>query len=412
MGNSDKKYPDLGHPSPLPTPVGESASSISLHTQNPGTPAPYVDTTERYFDDDPDVLHDDDLPPLYTDHELDAPATEHHQQQALNPLLPGGTAGLKVQPFAQDKHRGIEYYLDRRLDTDPVFLRHHLDRLAVIPPRPHVHIRGVHNENVRKADGRHERREVVDFDLQLELTHLLYEDIQAQRPFHRATVTAGNFEKVRRGTIFATRAPGYGGSGLAEDGTPDLDDWCFRFCTSTSGLRNFVLERQVEGYDFELIRRKLESLIRDTNYRGRLTITFPVLNGRVEVYNECMTNRWRLTKWIEMIFVFTLLFLFSWPWLYFRTAKWEVVNVQWHMSATDAQGRKRYAGGLSEERWYNMWARVIHKAVLDRRQGTLDQGDINRLDAPGPQGGFAGAVQAGVEAMGVVNRSFGWGRDE
>lgn len=407
MGNPDKQFP--GTPSPLPTPVGESASSISLHTQNRGTPAPYVDTTERYFDDDPDEFNDNDLPPLYADHELDAPA----QDDALNPLIPGGTAGLKVQPFAQDKHRGVEYYLDRRLDTDPVFLRQHLDHLAVIPPRPHVHIRGTHHENVRKADGRHERRDVVDFDIHIELTHLLYDDIQAQRPFHRETVTAGNFEKVRRGTIFATRAPGYGGSGLAEDGTPDLDDWCFRFCTSRSGLRNFVLEREVQGYDFELIRRKLEALIRGTNYRGRLHVTFPVQNGRVEVYNECMTNRWRLTKWIEMLFVFTLFFLFSWPWLFFRTARWEVVNVQWRMSAVDQAGRKRYAGGLSEERWYNMWARAIHKAVLDRRQGTLDQGDLARTDNPAaPQGGFAGAVQAGVEAMGVVNRSFGWGADE
>lgn len=414
MGKPDQQY--SGNPSPRPATTRGSGSFISLHSQPSNTPTPYVDSTERYFDDDPDEYQENDLPPLYTDHELDAPADQqqrHHQHGILNPLIPAGTAGLKVQPFVHDKHRGVEYYIDRRLDTDPVFLRHHLDHLAVIPPRPHVHIRGTHQQNVRKSDDRQERSEVVDFDLQLELTHLLYDDIQSQRPFHRETITAGNFEKVRRGTILATRAPGYGGSGLAEDGTPDLDDWCFRFCTSTSGLRNFVLERQVEGYDFELLRRKLESLIRGTNYRGRLNITFPIPNGRVEIYNECLTNRWRLTKWIEMMFVFTLLFIFSWPWLALRTARWDVVNVQWRMSATDDAGHKRYAGGLSEERWYNMWARVIHKAVLDRRQGTLDQGDLNRLDAPAPtQGGYLGAIQTGVEAMGVVNRSFGWGADD
>lgn len=416
MGNPDSRFPD--EPAPHPTPIRESSSSISLQTQTPGPSMPYVDTTERYFDDDPDEFQDDDLPPLYTDHELDAPAADHQhllgqQHGLIDPLIPPGTADLKVQPFTQDKGRGVEYYLDRRLDSDPVFLRHHLDHLAVVPPRPHVHIRGTHQQSVRKSDGRHERSEVVDFDLHIELTHLLYDDIQSQRPFHREVVTAGNFEKVRRGTFLATRAPGYGGSGLAEDGTPDLDDWCFRFCTSKSGLRNFVLERHIEGYDFDLLRRKLESLVRSTNYRGRLNVTFPVQNARVEIYNDCLTNSWRLTKWIQMVFVFTLLFLFAWPYLALCTARWEVVSVRWRLSTVDAEGRKKYSGGLSEERWYNMWARAVHKAVVDRRQGTLDQGDLARVDNPTPvQGGFLGAVQTGVEAMGVVNRSFGWGADE
>ena len=250
----------------------------------------------------------------------------------------------------------------------------------------------------------------VDFDIHIELTHLLYQDIQSQRPFLRETVTASNFEKVRRGTVFATRAPGFGGSGVAEEGTPDVDDWCYRFCTSKAGLKNFVFERHVQGWDFDALRTKLESLVRGTNYRGHLQVQFPVLNARTEIYNECLTNRWRLTKWIEMVFVFTLLFIFSWPWLYFRTARFETVNAQWHLSATDGNGRKRYAT-LSEDRWYNMWARVIQKAVLGRRQGTLDQGDLNRLDNPAAQGRLADVVEAGVEAMGVVNRSFGWGSD-
>ena len=396
MGKPDKPTT----PSPLPTPVGESASSISLRSQI----TPSVDSTERYFDDDPTELQGDDLPPLYTDHEHDAPA------DPINPLIPTGTTNLKVQPFARDKQRGIEYYLDSRLDSDPIFLREHIDRLAVIPPRPHVHIRGTHSDSVRKSDGKTERREIVDFDIHIELTHLLYQDIQSQRPFLRETVTASNFEKVRRGTVFATRAPGFGGSGVAEEGTPDVDDWCYRFCTSKAGLKNFVFERHVQGWDFDALRTKLESLVRGTNYRGHLQVQFPVLNARTEIYNECLTNRWRLTKWIEMVFVFTLLFIFSWPWLYFRTARFETVNAQWHLSATDGNGRKRYAT-LSEDRWYNMWARVIQKAVLGRRQGTLDQGDLNRLDNPVAQGRLADVVEAGVEAMGVVNRSFGWGSD-
>ena len=400
MGKSDR---DLV-PSPNPaTPLGESAASLSLHAHTAGVSS----APQRYFDDDPTELADDDLPPLYSDHEHDAPAGPFG---VIDPLLPSGAAPLEVQPFLRDKVSGTEYYLDRRLDTDPVFLATHLDRLAQLPPRPHVHIRGTHHQSVRKEDGKSERRQVVDFDIHIELTHLLYQDIQSRQPFLRHVATAGHFEKVRRGTVFATRAPGFGGSGgAAEEGVPDLAEWCRRFCASRAGLKNFVLERRVLGWDFDLLRTKLEALVRSTNYRGHVAVDFPVLNARAEVYNDCRTNRWRLTKWIEMLFVFTLLFLFSWPWLFFRTARWEVASAQWHMSSRDAQGRKRYAS-VSEDRWYNMWARPVQRAVLERRQGTLDQGDLNRVDAP-PQSGFAGAVQAGVEAMGVVNRSFGWGGD-
>ncbi|KAG9252173.1 uncharacterized protein F5Z01DRAFT_235110 [Emericellopsis atlantica] len=382
------------------TPPGadpNASSSISLHSQ-PGIIPPQP----RYFDDDPSEIQNDDLPPLYSDHENDAVATE-------DPLLPAGTQPLQVQPFKVNN--GVEYYIDRRLDVDPVFLKDHIDRLAIIPPRPHVHIRGTHNSSVRKADGKTERREIVDFDIHIELTHLLYEDIHSRTPFSHEIVTAGNFEKVRRGTVCTTRAPGFGGSGgAAEEGTPDVAEWCRRYCTAKNGLKSFGLERTVSGWDFDALQTKLEGLVRSTNYRGKLEISFPVQNGKVEIYNECRTNRWRLTKWIEMIFVLTLMFIFSWPWLYFRTAKWEVVTAQWRFSVTDAQGRRRYAT-VSEDRWYNMWARPISRAVLGRRQGTLDQGDLNREDAPREEG-FAGVVQAGVDAMGVVNRSFGWGGND
>ncbi|KFH41448.1 hypothetical protein ACRE_078420 [Hapsidospora chrysogenum ATCC 11550] len=414
-------------PSPNPaTPLGESASSISLHhtstTSTAAQQAPLSSagaiSQHRYFDEDPTELQADDLPPLYSDHELDRPADPSSSSSVtaiIDPLLPAGAPPLQVQPFVRDKNTDAEYYVDRRLDTDPVFLLSHLERLALVPPRPFVHIRGTHHQSVRKSDGKGtERREIVDFDLHIELTHLLYRDIHTRTPFLREVATPGPFDKVRRGTVFPTRAPGFGGSsrgaGDEESGaTPSLEEWCHRFCASRAGLRVFTLERRIDGWDADLVRAKLEALVRATNYRGHVKVDFPVRNARVDVYNSCRTNRWRLTKWIEMLFVFTLLFLFSWPWLFFRTARWEVATVVWGVSATDERGVKRYAS-LSEEQWYNMWARPIHRAVLQRRQCTLDQADLREeADGPEPRGGFAGAVRAGVEAMGVVNRSFGWG---
>jgi hypothetical protein len=114
-----------------------------------------------------------------------------------------------------------------------------------------------------------------------------------------------------------------------------------------------------------------------------------------------------------MIFMFTLMFVFTWPYLFFTTKRWETVTTEWRMSEpTAVPGRKKYVS-MSEEAWYGMWAGTIQRAMLDRRRGLLDQGDLERTrlgDADAGEG-LVGAVRAGVEAMGAVNRSFGWGGD-
>ncbi|KAH7318163.1 hypothetical protein B0I35DRAFT_431454 [Stachybotrys elegans] len=391
----------LADPSPLPTPVGESASSISLRESIVNPPV------QRYFDDDPAELHDEDLPPLYTDED------EALAPQVGNPLLLPSVMAPQIRPFFRNAAADdTEYYIDKALDHDPAFLEEQLRILACVPPRPMVHIRGVHHETVRNGD-RSERKEMVDFDVQIELTALLYEDISRGLAWNRLC-TVGPFDKVRRGTVLPTRAPGFGGSGgAAEDGgMPDLREWCHRYCASHSGLKALTLERRVTGWDFENLGTRLETLVRATNYRGRLSVTFPVRGSRVQIYNDCRTNRWRLTKWIEMLFVFTLLFLLSWPYLLLRTKRWDVVYAEWELSRWDeVAGRPRYAS-MSEDRWFNLWGRAIHNAVLARRQGMLDQGDLERADAvQQPAEGIVGWVQAGVQAMGVVDRSFGWGGD-
>lgn len=411
-----KSASDTQLPGPEGHVFGESASAISL-----ASPVSELPTT-RYFDDDPAELNDNDLPPLYSDQDnvtrpfhgsASAPSLSSTPGGPVDPLLPAAARGFGIRPFKRDPKTETTYYIDRRLSTDPTFLQDQITKLSHVPPRPRLQIRGTHKQAVKKGD-RTETRTIVDFDVQLELTYLLYTDIHAPRAW-RQLKTVTNFEKVRRGTVFTTRAPGFGGSGVAEEGQPGLDAWCHRFCASHYGLRSFVFERRISGWDVDYLQEKLEAMVRATNYHGKLQVTFPVHNSRVEIYNDCRTNRWRLTKWVEMLFVFTLLFLFAWPWVFFRTRRWETVYAEWPMSRTETQedgtARKRYAH-MSEERWYNMWARAISKAVIERRQGVLDQSDLQRAEgAPAREEGFGGAVQAGVEAMGVVNRSFGWGAD-
>ncbi|KYK57219.1 uncharacterized protein DCS_04226 [Drechmeria coniospora] len=384
-----------------PSHAGESTAAISLYP----TAAPPADGM-RYMDDPTLALDgiDDDLPPLYTDHEefVDGESS----RGPVDPLMPRGGAEL-VRPFGQDADGTTTYYVDARLDSDPKFLLDHITRLAALPPRPFVRLRGTHRERRREqGKDRPASARVVDFDVRVELTHLLYTDIGRQQSW-RSLVTASNFEKVRRGTVRAQRAP--------EEGVPGVEQWCHRFCASAAGLRCFTLERRVDGWDWDLLRRRLEALVRATNYRGRCEVTFPVANARVDVYNACLANRWRLTRWICFLFYASLLFLFTWPWLHFATKRWETVTAAWPMSRpTAVPGRRRYAAGVSEEAWYGMWAKAIQRAMLERRDAELDQRDLeaSRGQPAGGDGALGDVLRAGVEAMGVVNRSFGWGGDQ
>ncbi|KAF5005507.1 hypothetical protein FDECE_8055 [Fusarium decemcellulare] len=355
----------------------------------------YSDAAGSYHD----LAQDDDPPPSYTVSDNEGPHANPFD------LLPINGSSLGLEPFRGTSNDNVVYYLDKRLDTDPDFLEQHINDLAKEPPRPYVRIQGLHRETTKRPKEDQQHKSVVDFDVHVELTPLLYEEMATQRSWQRL-VAANNFDKVRRGTVTKTRAPGFGGSGPPEEGTPSVREWCHRYCAK-GGLKAFALERRLTGWDFALVGSKLESLVRSTNYRGQLNITFPTTNARVEIFNECRTNRWRLTRWISLTFYFTFLWLFSWPWLASRTKWFETVHVEWPMSRPDRRGTLRYAC-MSEDQWYRLWQRPIQQAVLARRQGRLTQDDINdAYNAPGAED-FARGMRAGLE---VVQRTFGWGGD-
>ena len=413
---------------PSPSPVGESPSAISLHT-TANLPTDHHPAPRReYFDDDPAEFDADDLPPLYSDH------AEFSEENAplVNPLAAHGGIGggddddddyTRVHSFGHSRDLTTTYFIDGRLDRDPDFLAATMHRMSEVPPRPFVIIKGTHKERKRRNDngrdkGSTESKAVVDFELEIELTHLLYSDMASLKSW-KSLNTASNFEKVRRGTILATRAPGFGGGGgVPEEGQPDVREWCRRYCASRAGLKCFTMERRVTGWDWDLVERRLDGLARATNYRGHVEITFPVRHSVVQVYNDCKVSRWRLTRWIEMVFMLTLMFLFSWPYLFFRTKRWETVFADWQLSRpTAVPGRKEYVS-MNEEQWYAMWAKAIQAAMLERRRGSMTQGDIQATAADQLQesgehvaDGFHPAVRAGMAAMGAVNRSFGWGGD-
>ncbi|PHH65685.1 hypothetical protein CDD81_1771 [Ophiocordyceps australis] len=408
------KSPGIEPALKAPPHIDETESSISLHTAQGPLGA---SSSERYVDapSQAPLETDEDLPPLYTDHDFG----QEGGASCFNPLAPTPL----VAPFKSSSDGRVEYFLDKRLDSDAVFLVEHVRQLATVPPRLFARIQGTHH--ARRRRDRHDdegssqssvREQVVDFDIRIELTHLLYSDI-ARRQAWRTIVTAGNFDKVHRGTVFAERAPGFGGRSSSsvhvENGVSSLEAWCQGFCARKGGLRCFVLERRIQGWDYELLTARLTGLARATNYRGRVSVTFPIKGERIEVWNACRTNQWRLTRWIRALVYVTMLWIMVWPWLALRTRKWETVAAEWNMSRPargtgssrgrgGASGRREYAAGMSEEAWYAAWAAGIQRAMLERRDGELDQADLEgRRDEV-----------AGVQAMGLVNRSFGWGEDE
>lgn len=384
-----------------------------------------------YYDNDApelpvlDNMQNDDLPPLYdeaaeTGGSLNAPLLDNSTASgSYLPVLESHAAGVS-KPFRHDEE--VDYYLDSALDEDPTLLERRVRSWAAIAPRPYVRIHGHHRER-RHHDKKREDKKVTDFDIKVDLTPYLCPNGGLQQAKYGLD-TVENGEKVRRGTSLRRRAPGVGkrNAGRIELGAvekPNLTQWCHMYCASHAGLKVFRLRRRVVGWDMELLQTYLQSMVRRTNYQGHLEVTFPVYNQDVELWSDCRTNRWRLTKWIYGLFCVTMLWILTWPYLFFRTKRFETASAVWHFSTPNSDGTKNYVT-LSENQWYNMWGRALGKAVLTKRQGTLDQQDLLAAEGAPPTfdtghssvDGALGFVAASVNAMNQVNRQVGWGYDE
>jgi hypothetical protein len=415
----------MGKP-PATFPPTAEADAISLHTQ-----------PDHYFDDDAPSLGPeiDDLPPLYTDHDESAggPAPSAENAALLSQTSTGpqsrelepNRVGPSIVPFSRDDATGAQYYTDPRLSQDPAVLEDFIKIKSRVPPRQLVRLHGWHWETVRKDNDKNktERKQVTDFDIHVDLTPYLDVHAQMQRSWHRIR-TADNFERARRGTVFRKQGPpqgrlGDGEAHFAPDDGPTLEEWCHRFCASSAGMRCFRLQRTVVGLDTSLLHAKLMHLRQSTNYRGHFDVSFPVRDAIVDIYSPGKITEWRLTAWIRWLFYLSFLWIFTWPFLFFATKRYEVVFAVWPFSRGDANGQREFAS-VSEEQWYGMWGRVLHSSILRKRQGFIEPQEIEVHDRSAPPAfntGNTGVdsaldfVAASVAAFGEVNRASGWGYD-
>ena len=169
----------------------------------------------------------------------------------------------------------------------------------------------------------------------------------------------------------------------------------------------------------EHLKSHLNSLVRSTNYRGNVQITLPTESEHVDVYSNSIVNRWRLNPWIRYLFFGTFLFILTWPYLFFATKRYAVVEARWPFSVISDDGRKHFTS-LSEDDWLNKWTNAIRRAVVRREQRMLTETDLTASD-DGPHefqsrdatvDGMVRFLSAGMRGIGEVNRQLGWGNDE
>ncbi|KAK3901565.1 hypothetical protein C8A05DRAFT_16269 [Staphylotrichum tortipilum] len=401
------------NPNPAPAPVsgsgraGSSSDSdaVSLHTQ-PG---------DRMYDDDVPELQADELPPLYSDIDADATANAPLLPTTLTPTyIHSDVRDDEASWHKIDQNTGAEFFISPALDSDPKLLEAQIRLSATKPPRPSLRVLGTHSETVRE-NGKSKSQTVTDFDVSVDLTPYLFGDA-TQGLSWKTLRTVEDTEKTYRGTVFRKRAPGVKRDLEITNPKPTLAEWCHRYCASHTGVKSFELRRKVLGFEEYELKLKLVDLVRGTNYRGHVQVTFPVKGDVTLIYNDSKINQWRLTPWIVWLCYLTFMWLFTWPFLFFRTKRFEVAVSEWPFSVDNGNGTRSYVS-MSESHIYNLWARAIHRAVLDKRQCTLDRDDlIASQTAPDqPLGrvldGAPRFLREGINAITAVHRQLGWGGD-
>ena len=219
--------------------------------------------------------------------------------------------------------------MDPFYDTDATALEEAVRSCARIAPVPYVYIMGTHKETIRNGDKK-EKKEVVDFRIVINIQRYLRKNFDNGDHTSMELVTVENGEKTHRGTILKSRAPGAKQDIEVGDQKPSLTEWCHRYCASPRMLRIFRLRRVVTGFDEVQLKNRLEGAIRATNYRGHLSVTFPVEDKNVDIYTSNRINKWRLKTWICWIFYLTFLWIFTWPYLFFATKRYAVVKANGH----------------------------------------------------------------------------------
>lgn len=312
----------------------------------------------------------------------------------------------------------------RTVTLDPALSQSARDLFSVIvqqarlPPRPHLQINGSHTDSSRGKKDKNQSNRVVDFDFRLDLVETLLTGwelpskiVSREEPdsqtWHSVWVAEDHDGiKTYRGSRIKTRtwraakqATGYsaihqtaqsddpesnplyseqGGSGggepeaLIQDDYHALREWCDRFCNDPSPVKSFTLVRKVENFEHAALINCLTSHIRDTNYRGDITMRMEFANCSLTIYSPHWVNKLRNNKFVFWLCIVLQLWLVTWPIIWILEKRYEVVHSRWYASHTSEQGGtariKRYARGNDEHGLGELWAPAVKQAAWGHRQ--------------------------------------------
>jgi len=320
--------------------AGPSSPSLAL-TQSPSSNAPIPIDAESTTTHDDSYFSQPSLPPY------SAPSSSSQVN------LPSRTQ----QPRGPQKYPGLPR-LDYRLYSPPLFepnadcsaikssapylsataaaLVSLIRAQSTVPPKPQIHITG-------------NRGRKVDFAVKLNLMMFLVPDDPRQRMDYIRCVGEG--ELALRGGSKPDVQPDVGDGGLEE--------WCRRYVADPAQVKSFVLERQVANMDLTWLEGQIRSMVATTDYKGVVSVTFPVTHARVVVQNPDKVNK----------FITTVTSLFS------GKNTYEVVKAVWPFASHKNGEPGRRCAVQSEETWWKEWRDPIKYAIASKRKGWVTNED-------------------------------------
>jgi hypothetical protein len=292
----------------------------------------------------------------------DATADDAHRVPTPPPY--SGPSSSAQEPAARPPPKGPQKYpglprLDYRLYSPPLFdlsadcttikttapylsanataLSALVRAQSTVPPKPQIHITG-------------KRGSKLDFAIKLNLLPLLVPEDPRQRMDYLRCV--GDGEVAFRGGIKPSGEPGVGADG-------GLEDWVRRFVEDAGPVKIFVLERVVANMDVDWLEGQIRSMIASTQYKGVVTVTFPVTHAKVVVQNPDRVNK----------FFTTVTSIFS------GKKRYEVVKAVWPFATAKSGEPGRRCLVQSEETWWKEWKDSIKYAIATKRQGWVTNED-------------------------------------
>ncbi|QKX55113.1 uncharacterized protein TRUGW13939_02205 [Talaromyces rugulosus] len=311
-----------------------------------------------------------------------------------------------------------------------------------LPPRPQISISGSHTDSTKKKQDKKSGSDVVtDFNFRVDLAETLlkgWETPEGSTDWHNVEVANDSDGiKTYRGTRLKTttytpqnksrfgpiQLPDGDREGPRQetDSGVDIDDdddeerrlvepdreheqdrrdkrfetrkhqedfmeWCERFCKDPSPVKSFTLKRHVSNFNHQAVIACLKSHIRETNYRGNISMQLVVSKSTITVYSPHWINKLRNHGVAYWVFIISQLWIFAWPVIWLLERRYEVVDSTWYASHgaeahRDYSMARQYAQGRDENTLGEFWAPAVKQAAWARRTNSeiVSLADAERL---------------------------------